>query len=212
MLVNIIVDDEFKKLIPPLTAEERKGLEESILKEGCRDALILWGNILIDGHNRYEICTKHNIPFKTIQKDFKSRDEVILYMIDTQFSRRNLSSGNKILLAQAKKPILEKLARAKQAEYHGNQYEKCTVVNNDKSANEEKLSYKKPEIIEPPKTTAVSILPKKTNRNNSSHKQKDYQKSVCVNSHKAIIEEPKIDVKKELAKRIGTGEQSIHGD
>lgn len=154
MLVNIIVDDEFKKLIPPLTAEERKGLEESILKEGCRDALILWGNTLIDGHNRYEICTKHNIPFKTIQKDFKSRDEVILYMIDTQFARRNLSSGNKILLAQAKKPILEKLAKKNLTLASGGD-RKSENYKNQGLSEMIKVDYKKPEIIEPPKPVHV---------------------------------------------------------
>ena len=160
MLVNIIVDNEFKNLIPPLTAEERKGLEESILKEGCRDALILWNNTLIDGHNRYEICTKHNIPFKTIQKDFKSRDEAFLYMIDNQKSRRNLTAFARGTLESKAIEILSKQAKAKQAQAGGDR------------------------------------------------KSEDYQKSVCVNSHKAIIEEPKIDVKKELAKRIGTGEQT----
>jgi DNA-binding transcriptional regulator/RsmH inhibitor MraZ len=61
------IDPEFKSLIPPLATEEYAGLEESILAEGCRDALILWDGILIDGHNRYEICTRHNIPFETTE-------------------------------------------------------------------------------------------------------------------------------------------------
>lgn len=87
----MIIDNEFKGLIPPLTDEEYKGLEESILKDGCRDALVLWGEILIDGHNRYDICTRHNIPFKTVQKEFTSRDEVMLWMMQNQLARRNLS-------------------------------------------------------------------------------------------------------------------------
>ena len=62
----MVIDKEFKTLIPALTDEEYKGLEESILKDGCRDALVLWGDILIDGHNRYEICTRQNIPFNTV--------------------------------------------------------------------------------------------------------------------------------------------------
>lgn len=154
MLVKILIDDEFKNLIPPLTDEEYKGLEDSIVKEGCRDALILWGNTLIDGHNRYEICIKHNIPFKTIQKDFKSRDEVILYMIDTQFARRNLSSGNKILLAQAKKPILEKLARKNLTLASGGD-RKSENYKNQGLSEMTKVDYKKPEIIEPPKPVHV---------------------------------------------------------
>ena len=64
MIGVLKIDPEFKALIPPLTPDERAGLEASILTEGCRDALIVWGDILIDGHNRYEICTKHNIPYK----------------------------------------------------------------------------------------------------------------------------------------------------
>ena len=68
------IDAEFKQLIPPLTQDERQGLEQSLKAEGCRDALVVWGDILIDGHNRYEICQKYSIPFQTVQKDFKSRD------------------------------------------------------------------------------------------------------------------------------------------
>lgn len=110
------IDNEFKNLIPALTDEEYKGLEQSILSEGCRDALVLWGDILIDGHNRYEICTKHGIKFKTVQKEFGSRDDVMLWMIDTQRSRRNLNKVDSILLAQKKTAILAKEARKKVSE------------------------------------------------------------------------------------------------
>lgn len=108
------IDNEFKNLIPALTDEEYKGLEQSILSEGCRDALVLWGDILVDGHNRYEICTKHGIAFNTVQKDFDSRDDVMLWMIDTQRARRNLNEVDSILLAQKKTAILAEKAREKQ--------------------------------------------------------------------------------------------------
>lgn len=112
MIVKILIDDEFKNLIPPLTDEEYKGLEDSIVKEGCRDALILWGNTLIDGHNRYEICTKHNIPFKTIQKDFKSRDEVLLWMMKNQLARRNLNDFQRIEIAHKCENAVKSKAKA----------------------------------------------------------------------------------------------------
>jgi len=31
-------------------------LERSLLTEGCRDALVLWGDVLVDGHNRFGLC------------------------------------------------------------------------------------------------------------------------------------------------------------
>lgn len=90
------IDKEFSTLIPPLTPEEYSGLEQSIIAEGCRDAIILWDNIIIDGHNRYKICKEHNIPFRTETKEFASRQDVILWMFRNQLSRRNLNDFQRI--------------------------------------------------------------------------------------------------------------------
>lgn len=111
MLVNLIIDNEFKNLIPPLSNEEFKGLEENIIKDGCRDALILWNDILIDGHNRYEICNKHNIPFKTTQLNFKDRQAAIEWIILNQFGRRNLPLHERARLALKLKPVIAEKAK-----------------------------------------------------------------------------------------------------
>jgi len=88
---EIIIDEEFKSLLPPLDMETFALLEENLLEHGCRDALVIWKGILIDGHNRYEICMMHEIPFNTVEKEFGSREEVLIWIISTQVSRRNLS-------------------------------------------------------------------------------------------------------------------------
>lgn len=111
---EIVIDSEFRSLIPSLTDDEYDGLRDSILSEGCRDALVLWGDTLIDGHNRYEICTKHKIPFKTIQKDFDSRDAVIEWIILNQFGRRNLPAYERARLALRLKPVIAERAKERQ--------------------------------------------------------------------------------------------------
>ena len=89
---EIIIDPEFKKLLPELDAQTLAWLEESLLEYGCMNPLVLWDNILIDGHNRYEIIKKHDLPFNTISMEFDSRDDVIIWIISTQVARRNLSA------------------------------------------------------------------------------------------------------------------------
>ena len=108
------IDNEFKNLIPALTDEEYKGLEQSILSEGCRDALVLWGDILVDGHNRYEICSKHGIAFNTVQKDFGSRDDAILWMMQNQLSRRNLNDFQRIEIAHKCEDAVKAKAKERQ--------------------------------------------------------------------------------------------------
>lgn len=90
---KIKVDSEFKSLIPALTVEEYGLLEESILSEGCRDSLVVWEGegILVDGHNRYEICKKHGIAFDVVEKTFGNRYESINWIINNQLGRRNVS-------------------------------------------------------------------------------------------------------------------------
>ncbi|MGO4779478.1 plasmid replication/partition related protein, partial [Lysobacter sp. 2RAB21] len=81
--MEILINESLKAYIDPLTPDEYEALETSILAEGCCDALVLWGSVLIDGHNRYGICRKHDLPFQTVQNTrFQSMDDVHLWMID----------------------------------------------------------------------------------------------------------------------------------
>ncbi len=105
--MNITVNEELLAYIDPLTPEEHAALERSLLAEGCRDALVLWGDVLVDGHNRYGICTKHGIAFNTVQNiHFKSIDDVHLWMIEQHLGRRSLSDFQRGVLALRKKDIL----------------------------------------------------------------------------------------------------------
>ena len=88
---KIIIDEEFKALLPALDSQTYAQLEASLLENGCMHPLVLWNGILIDGHNRYEICTKHGIPFKTVDKEFANREEALIWIITTQVGRRNLT-------------------------------------------------------------------------------------------------------------------------
>lgn len=113
--MDIVVNEELKAYIDPLTAEEHESLERSILAEGCRDALVLWGNVLIDGHNRYGICRKHGIPFNTVQNTrFQSMEDVHLWMIEQHLGRRSVSDFQRGVLALRKRAILEARHRAEQ--------------------------------------------------------------------------------------------------
>ncbi|KAF5304605.1 hypothetical protein FQA39_LY18993 [Lamprigera yunnana] len=90
--MDIVVNEDLKAYIDPLTPEEYAALERSILAEGCRDALVLWGDVLVDGHNRYGICQKHGLPFNTVQNThFQSMADVHLWMIDQHLGRRSVS-------------------------------------------------------------------------------------------------------------------------
>jgi len=105
--MNITVLDELRAYIDPLTPDEHAALERSILAEGCRDALVLWGEVLVDGHNRHGICVKHGLPFQTVQNPhFKSMDDVHLWMIDQHLGRRSVSDFQRGVLALRKKDIL----------------------------------------------------------------------------------------------------------
>ena len=88
---DITIDKEFQGILPVLNKKTYAMLEENLLQNGCMHPLILWNNILVDGHNRYEICMKHGIPFATAEKEFASRDDVLIWIVDIQISRRNMS-------------------------------------------------------------------------------------------------------------------------
>lgn len=122
--MTIQINDELRTYIDPLTTEEYEALERSLLEEGCRDALVLWGDVLVDGHNRYALCTKHGIPFKTVQNTrFTSMDDVRLWMIENHLGRRSVSDFQRGVLALRKKEILQQRQQALQAQQAARQAE-----------------------------------------------------------------------------------------
>jgi hypothetical protein len=98
--------------------EEREALEASLLAEGCRDALVVWKtedkSILIDGHNRYRLCRRHNIPFNTIDRTFESREDVVMWMVRNQLARRNITAFVRAELVLKMTSVIEAIkAKAK---------------------------------------------------------------------------------------------------
>ena len=105
--MELKIDEGLKAYIDPLTPDEHESLERSILAEGCRDSLVVWGDLLIDGHNRYGICQKHGLPFNTVQAtQFKNMDDVHLWMIDQHLGRRSVSDFQRGVLALRKREII----------------------------------------------------------------------------------------------------------
>ena len=114
-LYELKIDPEFERLIPDPDAEEQRWLEESIKKEGCTDPLITWNGTVIDGHNRFKICTRLGIPFSYSEKDdLPDRDAVKAWIIERQLARRNLTKYQKSKLAIVYEPILKEQAKEKQ--------------------------------------------------------------------------------------------------
>lgn len=137
--MSLVIDPEFQALCPPLLPEEREQLEASLLAEGCRDPLCVWegdvGSLLLDGHNRYILCTQHNIPFETQEIELATREEAINWIIANQLGRRNLTPEQKSYL-RGKRYNLEKKP---QGGDHKSKYKNDTLIR-EKLAKEYAVS------------------------------------------------------------------------
>jgi ParB family chromosome partitioning protein len=122
-----IIDQRIKALIPPLQKEEREQLEANLLRDGCLDALKVWREmgVLIDGHNRLEICLKHGLAFDVVELSFGSLEEVEDWIDRNQLGRRNL-------LHAARTMILGRIYnRTKKTEHDGGRGESRSGGQND---------------------------------------------------------------------------------
>ena len=98
-MTELIIDRTLRNVIPALTSQEYEELEKSIVFEGCRDPIIAWNGLIIDGHNRFDICKKNDIPFTIVNKEFNSKKDALRWMISNQLGRRNLTDAQKIELS-----------------------------------------------------------------------------------------------------------------
>lgn len=108
------IDKEFKALIPPLSPDEYRQLEENILQDGIRDALVTWHGVLIDGHNRYEIAQAHGLTYDVQEMNFSDRADAERWIILNQFGRRNISAYDRGILGLKLKPLIAGKAKENQ--------------------------------------------------------------------------------------------------
>lgn len=120
------IDEEFRNLIRPLYRQEYLQLEANILADGCREPISVWNGIIVDGHNRYEICTKHNIPFSIREMSFEYREEVIAWICANQLGRRNLTDETRKYLIGLQYQN-EKIVNSKKNKRGINQYSRETA-------------------------------------------------------------------------------------
>ena len=136
---------KFKDLIPPSSDDESAGLEKSILNEGCRDPLVLWfdeeegEHFLIDGHQRYEIIQRLGLKhYQTKVIKLPKGMEPEEWIVENQFSRRNLDTYQRANLFLKLKPVLAAKAEFRRATgYFGSKNEKppTVLMNSSTPAN-----------------------------------------------------------------------------
>ena len=133
------INPELRDFIPPLSGEEKKQLEDSLLKYGYKGAPIyIWNDYIVDGHNRYELCKKHNIECpveELLLGDNATIIDVMEWMINTQLGRRNLPPAQRLaVMDKFKKKIQEQAANKaseSRSKFHGNQYTEVSSPNGD---------------------------------------------------------------------------------
>lgn len=226
------IDAEFKNLIPPLSKEEYEQLEKNILAEGIREPILLWDvtqyqccnnqlwkdiddrvcvncgkeferiEYIIDGHNRYEIATKHNLEYKTAYKHFDNRESVIEWIILNQFGRRNLSAYDRSRLALKLKPVFEEKAKENILATQNNnsssafqksgkqihtskELAKVAGVSHDTIAKVQKIEEKAPEIIKEKVKSGDISINQAYQQVRKQEKLKKVEEKIIVNKEKS---------------------------
>jgi len=208
------VKEEFKNLIPALSAEEYAQLEANILEEGIREPIITWNGYIIDGHNRFSIAKRFDLEYKTTSKHFSNENLVKIWMLDNQFGKRNLTDAQRYLNRNDKRKLLKAQGKKKQIQTlkQGNKTPDLSTIDKTETHNTRKeianelgwstgkvamadVVFKKatPEVIEKVNKSEVSInaaykeIKKEEKKEELQEKKKEYEKRIESNTNNEFI-------------------------
>ena len=112
-------DKEFKRLILPMISTEYKQLETQIKQNGCKEPIIIWKGIIIDGYEKYEKISAANLYFNMVSKPvlYAGEDGTLVFALRNGGSRsveirewlRNESENVKIMIGGA--PITDEYCK-----------------------------------------------------------------------------------------------------
>lgn len=98
MNISLELCAEFQRISIPCGSDQQEQLKEDIVRNGCHDPIVIWNNVIIDGHKRYEICKAEEIEFSVRSMSFSNKEEAICWVCrqritqvsDTSIARRYL--------------------------------------------------------------------------------------------------------------------------
>ena len=125
-----VILPEMAELLPPLTAEQLSSLEVDLLKNGCYSPIIVNEDmVIIDGHNRQNLCEKHRIPYRMAVFSFADMLEAKQWAIDNQKGRRNLEKWELGKIALKLRPEIEAKAKENMSAGGGDQKSGLTTLS-----------------------------------------------------------------------------------
>lgn len=124
---NIQIDEELEDLLPRLSEDDSNSLTQSLIENGFDQKfgrIKVWfpedndgTGYIIDGHNRYELCNKHNIKYpveELLLGDNATIIDVMEWMINTQLGRRNLPPAQRLAVMDKFKKKIQEQAKSTQ--------------------------------------------------------------------------------------------------
>jgi len=103
--LELKIDEEYRRLVPPLTPAQYEALKESIRTRGLLNPLIVNPEgVILDGVNRFRACNELGIKPKYTIRKFKDRLEEKMFVIEANLTRRHLSKFQRIETAL---PLIE---------------------------------------------------------------------------------------------------------
>lgn len=117
---SLEIDREFEALISPLSPEEYELLKNQIREDGCLEPLSIWRTddgrrVLLDGHNRYRICTDLHKDFNTVKVAISSHDHAKLWILEKQAGKRNLTDDQRAIIWNEIREQRSKIAKSERA-------------------------------------------------------------------------------------------------
>jgi len=103
----------YAEIFPAMSDEELKELRTDLAKRGLLDPITTYQGKVLDGRNRQDLCRELGIAMKAVE--FKGTDEDALnFVMSKNLHRRQLSSGQKAMIAQEYLKHFEALAKERQ--------------------------------------------------------------------------------------------------
>ena len=118
--MELKINPEYEKILPPLSDEEYEALKNSIQKEGLLIPIVVnEQNTIVDGHHRYKICKQLGISIRVVTKKFSSKLEERKFVILSNLHRRHLNAFQKAEMGMLLYEIEKEKAKVRRARHVG---------------------------------------------------------------------------------------------